>query len=65
MLFQIYVEVLQNQVQLGPVLAVDDVEKLDDAGVVELLEEADLSQGRGGNPLVAMLDLNFFESDDL
>lgn len=43
----------------------NNVKELNDAGVVQLSQETDFSQGSRGNALVAVLNFDFFESDNL
>lgn len=49
-LLHVEVEKLEDQVEL--VVAVNDVEQVDDGSVAELTEEGDLADGRAGNAFV-------------
>ena len=58
-LLHVKVEILENQVEL--VVAVYNVEQVDNGRVVELSEQCDLTNGCAGDSFIAVLDLDFFE----
>ena len=62
-LLEVLVEELEDEVELA--VGLDAVLELDDVVVLELPEEADLPQGRGGDALVLDLETDALQSDDL
>ena len=62
-LFQIELEVLEDQVEL--VLAVDNFLQLDNVGMAQALEETNLSDGGGGHTIVFLLQSNLLKCDYL
>ena len=61
-LLQVLVEELEDEVELA--VGLDAVLELDDVVVLELAEEADLPQGRGGDALVLDLETDALQGDD-
>lgn len=59
----INIQKLEDQVKL--LIAVQDVQKLHDRRVVQLLEQADLSELDTGYALIRVLDLDLLERDSL
>ena len=57
------IQKFENQVQL--LVTVQDVQKLHDRRVVQLLQQADLPEFDAGYALVRMLDLDLLERDSL
>lgn len=62
-LLHVLVEKLEGQVEL--VLAMDDVQQVDNAWVAKLAQESDLADGSAGNTLVTVLNFDLFESYSL
>jgi len=62
-LLEIEIEELEDEVELVAV-NVDDVEQADNVGVAHFLEEADLSNRRGGDAFVLGLETYLLERDD-
>lgn len=60
---QVTVEELKNKVEFVAI-SVDDVQQLHDVGVLHLLEEGDLTDGRAGDTLIFGLETDLFQSDD-
>ena len=58
-LLHVLVEILENQVEL--VVAVYNVEQVDNGRVVELSEQCDFANGGAGDTFIAVLYLDFFE----
>lgn len=62
-LFEVRVEILEDQVEL--ILAVDDFLELHDVGMIHFLQQAHLSQSGARQPFIAVFDLHFFQGDNL
>lgn len=62
-LLEVEIEEFEDEVQLVAI-GVDDVEQADDVGISHLLEQGDLSDGRGRDALVLSLEANFLQGDD-
>ena len=62
-LFKVELEVLEDQVKL--VLAVDNLLQLDNVGVAEALEEANLANGGGRHTIIFLLQSNLLKCDYL
>lgn len=62
-LLQVEVEELKDQIQLVAV-GVDNVEQADNVGVVHLLEEGDLANGRGWHALILGFEADLLQRDD-
>jgi hypothetical protein len=61
--FQIAVEELKDKVEFVAV-GVNDVQQLDNVGVLHLLEERDLADGGAGDALILGLETDLFQSDN-
>jgi hypothetical protein len=60
---QVTVEKLKDKVKLVAV-GVNNVQQLDDVGILHLLEERDLANGSAGDALIFGLETDLFQSDD-
>lgn len=60
---QVEVEVLEDKVELVAI-GVDNVQQLDNVGVLHFFEEGDLADGGTGDTLIFGLETNLLESDD-
>ena len=45
-------------------IGMDDVEQLDDVGILHFLEEGDLADGRARNTLILSLQTDFLQGDN-
>jgi hypothetical protein len=60
---QIAVKILKDQVELVTV-GVDNVEQLNDVGILHLLEQGDLADGSARNAFIFSLETDLLQGDD-
>ena len=58
---EVQVQKLKDEVELG--ICVDDVLEPDDVGVLELFQQRNLPDGRGGDPFLFLLEPDLLEGD--
>ena len=62
-LFHVQVEIFEDEVKL--ILTVYDVDQINNAWMIELAEQRHFSDSCARNPFIAVLNLNFLQSDCL
>ena len=63
--FEVLIEVLEDEVDAASVALSDHIEQLDDANVVQLLQQADFSESRRRYTFILVLDLDALQSHNL